>query len=93
MLSNRRQHRYLRVGVLIFVALFAVTTVACAGLCQMKAQQNGHSLLPLPGCHVAGAIDAGPMLVHIEPLSAFFHGVAAIVPAMLIRTIFHPPHA
>jgi hypothetical protein len=93
MVSSWRKHRYLQGGVLILLALFAVTTAACAVVCQIKAHQNGHSLLPFPGCHVAGAIYAGPMIIHVEPLTAYFQGAVTIVPALLIFTIFHPPHA
>jgi hypothetical protein len=93
MQNMRRKPRYLLGGTLILLALFAVTTAAGAAVCQIKAHQNGHSPLPFPCCHVAGAISAGPMITHVEPLTAYFPGVATMVPALLIFTIFHPPHA
>jgi hypothetical protein len=93
MLRNWRQHGYLQGVSLILLALFVVTTGAGAAVCQIKTHQNGHSPLPFPCCHVAGAIFPGTLITHLEPLTAFFQPPVTIVPALLIAAIFHPPHA
>lgn len=92
MVDSWRKHRCLHVGVLILMALFVATTVACGAFCQIKPHQNGHSAFQSPCCHVTGGIYASPVIPHIEPLTAYFQGLVHLVPALLIFTIFHPPH-
>jgi hypothetical protein len=92
MLRNWRQHRCLQWGALLVVALFAVTVVAGAAICQVKPP-NGKSLLPFPCCHVTGAIYAGSLVTPVEPLTPYFQAPVAIVPALLVSSIFHPPPA
>jgi hypothetical protein len=92
-LKKWRQRRYLQGVSLLLLALFVVTTGAGAALCQVKTQQNSHSPLPFPCCHVTGAIFTGTLITRHEPLTALFQAPATIVSALLIATIFHPPHA
>jgi hypothetical protein len=90
MLRSWRQRRYLQLGALLLVALFAVTVVAGAAVCQIKTP-NGKSLLPFPCCHVTGAIYAGSVITLIEPLTPYFQAPVTIIPALLVFAIFHPP--
>jgi hypothetical protein len=93
MLRNWRQRRYLQGGALLLAVLFAITVAAGAAVCQMKTHQNGNSLLPFPCCHVTGAIYAGSLVTPVEPLTPYFQAPVAIIPALLVYSIFHPPHA
>jgi hypothetical protein len=93
MIKKWRQRRYLQWVSVLLLALFVVTVGAGAGLCKLKTQHNCHSPLPFPCCHVTGAICAGALITHHEPLTTFFQAPVTILPALLSAAIFHPPHA
>lgn len=92
MLRTWRKHPFLRWGALVFLALFAVTALAEAALCQIKTDQNGNCLLPCLCCHVAGVMHASPIF-HVEHMTSYVQAPVTAAPVLLFSAIFHPPRA
>jgi len=92
MLRNWRKHHFLRWGAIFFLALFAVTAVAEAAVCQIKTDQNGNCLLPCLCCHVAGVMQASP-IIYVDRTLPYVQASATAAPILLAAAIFHPPRA
>ena len=92
MLNDWRNYPYLRWVALLLLALFTVTAVADAAVCQIKTDQNGDCLLPCICCHVAGVIHAIPT-IHIEQVTTLVQAPVAKPAVLLVSPIFHPPRA
>ncbi len=92
MLSDWRKYCYLRWGLLLFTAAFMFAAAADSLVCQKITDQDGNCLLPCLCCHVAGAIQANP-IIHVENPTSYIQVAVAVAPVIMVSAFFHPPRA
>ncbi|MBI4644581.1 MAG: hypothetical protein HY790_07725 [Deltaproteobacteria bacterium] len=66
--------------------------MADAAVCQIKTDQDGNCLLPCICCHIAGVINASP-IIHVENVTTYVQASVIVAPARLVSAFFHPPRA